>query len=139
MCGCAAWALVFGMQAIAERTKLPEQEVELLLMKSLSLGLVKGIISGVERCQFFLCDIIPWTVSSLLRRPGFKSPECCASARSLQASNLPPCSLEYAAFIRVWIDELTCAVPNKPSWTPSFAFCRLVPSRRDLCRLATCV
>ena len=74
MCGCAAWALVFGMQAIAERTKLPEQEVELLLMKSLSLGLVKGIISGVERCQFFLCDIIPWTVSSLLRRPGFKSP-----------------------------------------------------------------
>lgn len=37
-----------AFSAIAERTKLPEQEVELLLMKSLSLGLVKGIISGVE-------------------------------------------------------------------------------------------
>jgi len=37
-----------AFSAIAERTKLPEQEVELLLMKSLSLGLVKGIISGLE-------------------------------------------------------------------------------------------
>ena len=43
------------MQAIAERTKLPEQEVELLLMKSLSLGLVKGIISGLERCHLCVC------------------------------------------------------------------------------------
>ena len=67
-----------GMQAIAERTELPEQEVELLLMKSLSLGLVKGIISGVERCQFLLFDIIRWNVNSLLRRSGFKSLECCA-------------------------------------------------------------
>ncbi|EKX31540.1 26S proteasome regulatory complex, subunit RPN9 [Guillardia theta CCMP2712] len=33
---------------IAERTKLPEDEVELLVMKSLSLGIVKGTISGVE-------------------------------------------------------------------------------------------
>lgn len=37
-----------GFKVIAERTALPELEVELLLMKSLSLGLVKGSISGVE-------------------------------------------------------------------------------------------
>lgn len=37
-----------AFSAIAERTKLPELEVELLLMKSLSLDLVRGVISGVD-------------------------------------------------------------------------------------------
>ena len=39
---------VVSFAAIAERTKLPLDEVELLLMKSLSLNLVKGTISGVD-------------------------------------------------------------------------------------------
>jgi 26S proteasome regulatory subunit N9 len=39
---------VVSFQAIADRTKLPVAEVELLLMKSLSLNLVKGVISGVD-------------------------------------------------------------------------------------------
>mmetsp|Transcript_38222 Transcript_38222/g.95678 ORF Transcript_38222/g.95678 Transcript_38222/m.95678 type:complete len:375 (-) Transcript_38222:56-1180(-) len=37
-----------SFKRIAERTALPEEEVELLLMKSLSLSLVKGTISGVD-------------------------------------------------------------------------------------------
>ena len=41
--------------AIAERTKLPEMEVELLLMKSLSLNLVKGVISGVDSTVSDVC------------------------------------------------------------------------------------
>eukprot|EP00285_Hemiselmis_virescens_P005840 CAMPEP_0173384904 /NCGR_PEP_ID=MMETSP1356-20130122/7496_1 /TAXON_ID=77927 ORGANISM="Hemiselmis virescens, Strain PCC157" /NCGR_SAMPLE_ID=MMETSP1356 /ASSEMBLY_ACC=CAM_ASM_000847 /LENGTH=398 /DNA_ID=CAMNT_0014340495 /DNA_START=54 /DNA_END=1250 /DNA_ORIENTATION=+ len=37
-----------SFKRIADRTALPEDEVELLLMKSLSLSLVKGTISGVD-------------------------------------------------------------------------------------------
>lgn len=38
-----------GFQAIAEATKLPLHEVELLVMKALSLKLVKGVIDQVEQ------------------------------------------------------------------------------------------
>mmetsp|Transcript_41439 Transcript_41439/g.84728 ORF Transcript_41439/g.84728 Transcript_41439/m.84728 type:complete len:398 (+) Transcript_41439:21-1214(+) len=43
----AADSRTVAFSSIATRTSLPEEEVELLLMKSLSLGLVKGSISGV--------------------------------------------------------------------------------------------
>ena len=41
------------MQAIAERTKLPEQEVELLLMKSLSDVMYLNLFSSVLYCIAF--------------------------------------------------------------------------------------
>lgn len=41
-----------GFDEVAAKTKLPEDEVELLVMRALSLGLVKGSINQVERKIF---------------------------------------------------------------------------------------
>lgn len=56
-----------AFSAIAERTKLPEHEVELLLMKSLSLKLVKGVISGVDSTVR-----VTWVIPRVMDRDSIK-------------------------------------------------------------------
>mgnify|MGYP002789997749 CR=1 FL=1 len=41
-----------GFDEVAQKTKLPEDEVELLVMRALSLGLVKGSIDQIDRRIF---------------------------------------------------------------------------------------